>query len=320
MDIVCTAQKQEILRSNVTERASQRIFFGVSALLFVASAVLTIHWCTGMSMGEMPMPGGWTMSMTWMRMCGQTWLDAASSFLAMWMAMMVAMMLPSLAPVLWRFYQGIGQTINDVNKTRECLVRHAREGGHPVRKISYWMPAFAGMTVKVSQNIQIDCAASPIRLTLIVGLGYFFVWTLLGLAVYPIGVALTTIEMRSPMLASVVPLAAGVIVLVAGALQFTMWKSKRLDCCRAMPRCHLLPTDIVTAWRYGLRLGFQCSCCCAGLTAVLLVIGVMDLRAMAVVTVAITIERLAPTSAARIIGVVVIAAGLLMLGRAAAWV
>jgi hypothetical protein len=24
-------------------------------------------------MGEMPMPGGWTMSMGWMRMPGQTW-------------------------------------------------------------------------------------------------------------------------------------------------------------------------------------------------------------------------------------------------------
>ena len=45
------------------------------------------------AMREMPMPGGWTMSMTWMRVPGQTWAGAAS-FLAMWIAMMVAMMLP----------------------------------------------------------------------------------------------------------------------------------------------------------------------------------------------------------------------------------
>jgi hypothetical protein len=25
------------------------------------------------ALGEMPMPGGWTMSMAWMRMPGQTW-------------------------------------------------------------------------------------------------------------------------------------------------------------------------------------------------------------------------------------------------------
>ncbi|HSR96291.1 MAG TPA: hypothetical protein VLM79_04430, partial [Kofleriaceae bacterium] len=55
-------------------RASQRAFFGVSALLFAASAAVTIKWCASMSaMGGMPMPGGWTMSMAWMRMPGQTW-------------------------------------------------------------------------------------------------------------------------------------------------------------------------------------------------------------------------------------------------------
>jgi hypothetical protein len=47
-----------------SERASLRVFFGVSALLFAASAAGTIVWCASMSaMGEMPMPGGWTMSM-----------------------------------------------------------------------------------------------------------------------------------------------------------------------------------------------------------------------------------------------------------------
>jgi hypothetical protein len=51
-----------------SERASQRAFFGVSALLFVAGAALMIVRRASMSaMGEMPMPGGWTMSMAWMR-------------------------------------------------------------------------------------------------------------------------------------------------------------------------------------------------------------------------------------------------------------
>jgi predicted metal-binding membrane protein len=48
----------------------------------------------------MAMPGGWTMSMAWMRMPGQTWAEAAAMFLGMWIVMMVAMMLPSLAPML----------------------------------------------------------------------------------------------------------------------------------------------------------------------------------------------------------------------------
>src|ERR1700704_5609924 len=94
-----------------SERASQRAFFGVSALLFAASTAATIVWCASMpAMGGMPMPGGWTMTMAWMRSPGQTWAGAAASFLGMWVVMMVAMMLPSLVPMLWRYRQAAGRT------------------------------------------------------------------------------------------------------------------------------------------------------------------------------------------------------------------
>jgi predicted metal-binding membrane protein len=93
-----------------SERASHPMFLGVSALIFAVSVAATIAWCTSMSaMGGMPMPGGWTMSMAWMRMCGQTWPGVASSFLGMWVVMMVAMMLPSLLPMLWRYRQAVGR-------------------------------------------------------------------------------------------------------------------------------------------------------------------------------------------------------------------
>ena len=91
----------------VSERAPQRAFFGVWALLSAASAAVTIVWCASMpAMCKMPMPGGWTMSMAWMRMpgqmCGQTWPGAAASFLGMWVV--PAMMLPSLVPMLRRYF------------------------------------------------------------------------------------------------------------------------------------------------------------------------------------------------------------------------
>ena len=90
-------------RQMASERASNRAFFCVSALFFAASAAVTIVWGASMSaMGGMPMPGGWTMSMAWMRMPGQTWSGAAVSFLGMEVVMMIAMMLPSLVPMLWR--------------------------------------------------------------------------------------------------------------------------------------------------------------------------------------------------------------------------
>src|SRR6184192_3214782 len=140
------------------------------------------------------------------------------------------------------------------------------------------------------------------------------------MAAFPLGVALAAIEMRQPALAGAAPIAVGVVVLIAGALQFTAWKVRHLACCRAAPeRGRLLPADAGTAWRYGLRLGVHCSCCCFGLMAILLVICVMDLRAMAIVAAAIAVERLAPGGEriARVTGAVAIGAGLFLIAQAA---
>jgi len=159
------------------------------------------------------------------------------------------------------------------------------------------------------------------RLTAQVGVGYFLVWAAFGMAAFPLGVALAAVEMQVPALARAVPIAVGVVVLIAGALQFTAWKAHHLACCREAPgRGRSLPADAGTAWRHGLCLGLHCSYCCAGLTAILLVIGVMDLRTMAVVTAAITVERLAPDGerVARAIGAVVVGAGLYLIVQAAA--
>ncbi|MGH8820734.1 MAG: DUF2182 domain-containing protein, partial [Rhodoferax sp.] len=158
------------------------------------------------------------------------------------------------------------------------------------------------------------------RLTVLVGLGYFFVWTMFGMAVFALGIALAVALMQQPALARAVPVAVAVVVLSAGALQLTPWKARRLARCRETPgRGQTLPADTGTAWRHGLRLGLHCSTCCAGLTAVLLVIGVMDLRVMAVVTAAITAERLAPAGerVARATGAILIGAGLLLMAQVA---
>jgi predicted metal-binding membrane protein len=133
-------------------------------------------------------------------------------------------------------------------------------------------------------------------------------------------VTLAAVEMRLPALAHAVPIAGGVVLLIAGALQFTAWKAHHLACCRAAPEDgRTLPAVAGAAWRHGMRLGLHCSYACAGLTAILLVIGVMDLRAMALVMAAITAERLAPDGArvARAIGAVALAAGLFLIAQAA---
>ncbi|WP_321921217.1 DUF2182 domain-containing protein [Paraburkholderia guartelaensis] len=89
--------------------APRAIFFGVSSLVFAASATATFVWCASMdAMGGTPMPGGWTMSALWTPMCGRSWFDAAVSFAGMWNVMMVAMMLPAVAPALWRYFEAAG--------------------------------------------------------------------------------------------------------------------------------------------------------------------------------------------------------------------
>ena len=177
------------------------------------------------TMGGMPMPGGWTMSMTWMP--GQDWSGAALSFLGMWVVMMIAMMMPSLVPMLIHYRQTIGTQ------------RHGRVG----------------------------------LLTVLVAAGYFFVWTVFGIVVFPMGVALAAAAMYLPALSRAVPIVVGVVVLVAGLLQFTGWKAKQLACCRHAAGCNSsIPASMGKAWLQGLRFGLHCSQCCFGLIIILLII------------------------------------------------
>lgn len=269
--MIAAAQLRSGRSLSLVSQPQQQLFMAILALLFAASATLTMFWSMS-SMGVMPMPGGWSMSMMWMRMPGQTWLSAGASFVEMWLVMMVAMMLPSLLPMLLGFRQAV-----------------------------------SGVAIRVNY------------LTAIMGAGYFLVWTLLGIVLFPLGVMLATIEMHHPALARAVPITTGAIIVIAGALQFTQWKVRHLACCRAeRDCCHTMPTD-GNAWRRGVHLGIQCAYCCATWTAILLVIGMMDLRAMTIVTAAITAERLASNGErmAKALGALAVIAGMFLILRTA---
>jgi predicted metal-binding membrane protein len=246
-----------------------RELLGSATVLFAASTAVTILWCGSMSaMPGMEMAGGWTMSMAWMRMPGQSWPGAAATFLGMWTVMMIAMMTPSLVPMLARY------------------------------------------------RASLDGATRKARLTMQVAAGYFTVWILFGAFVYPLGLALGGATMRVPALSGAVPVATGVIVAITGLLQFTPWKAKQLRLCRSEPKCCGRGRR-GSPWRHGLRLGLRCVRCCAGPTAVLLAVGVMDLGAMAGMTAAITLERLVPDGkrVARATGLMLFALGLALTVR-----
>ena len=211
--------------------------------------------------------------MAWMRMPGQTWLDAARSFIAMWTVMMIAMMSPSLVAMLHRYRLALGGA------------SVARAG----------------------------------RLMATVSAGYFLVWTLLGAIVFPLGAATVAAAMGSTTLARAVPTAVAVVVLLAGVFQLGEWKAHLLGCWREPhQRGDARAENSISGLRHGVRLGLDCCYCCAGLTACALVLGVMDLRVMAAVTLAATAERVAPDGVrvARMIGAIGVVAGVVLIARA----
>ena len=234
-------------------------------------------------MGDIPMPGGWQMSAMWTPMCGQTWLEAATAFVGMWTSMMAAMMLPLSTPDWPRVL-------------RQGWRRHRSQ--HGCRSL-------------------LTAAACTALLTGISGL---LIWAAAGVIVFALGSALAANLPRVPALARFVPLLSGVVVIIAGAVQFTSWKAGRIACCRC-GHVDDLQEAIVPGMMFkrAFRLALQEGCCCANLMAVLLILGVMDLRAMVGITAAMLVERVAPADnrAVRGIGVVVVSIGMYTAARAA---
>lgn len=159
--------------------------------------------------------------------------------------------------------------------------------------------------------------ARPTRQTAMLGAAYFGVWAALGLVLSVLGLMLTAAVVRWPSLTQVMPFAASAVVAGAGAMQLSRRKAHHLARCRdAVVPSGAPIAQRRAAWRDGVRLGEHCVMSCSGPTAVLLVLGMMDLRAMAIVTAAITAERTLPLPAgarvARITGAMALGAGAAM--------
>ena len=170
------------------------------------------------------------------------------------------------------------------------------------------LPSLVPMLWRYRRAVGEASGARLAWLTAVVALAYFFVWTVIGVVAYPLTVALSGAG----------PIVIGVVVVIAGALQLSSWKARHLARCREAPgRGHVLPAVSRMAWRHGMRLGIDCGYSCSGWMAMLLALGVMDLRAMAVVTAAITVERVVPggESAARGTLLVALAAGVITLAQ-----
>ncbi|MGU7780353.1 DUF2182 domain-containing protein [Burkholderia sp. PU8-34] len=189
--------------------------------------------------------------------------------------------------------------------------------------VAMMLPSLAPALWRYRQAIGAAGVTGGVRagsLTALVGAAYFSVWGTFGAAVFPAGAALAGIAEQLPEVARTFPVLAGVVVLLAGALQFSAWKARRLACCRGeVAHAASRAAGACAAWRHGLRAGLHCGACCANLMAIGLAAGIMDLHVMAALAVAIAAERVAPDGrrAARIGGAGAVIAGLAMIAYAA---
>ncbi len=245
------------------------LLFAFLAPVFLVSLAATVYFCLSMA-GGMEMRGGWTMSMIWMRMPGQSWMESAGMFLVMWIAMMIAMMLPSVMPRFLGFYDTL-----------------------PTEKAPFRIAA-----------------------TMMAISGYFTVWTLVGMCVYPAGIFFAQAAMQWPLLSRAVPTLSGLGLVLSGIFQFSRWKMKGLGSCG----CH---ADIRTegkggplrsGWTYGVREGRYCALCCSALMLTLLILGAMSLLAMVLVAGIIAGEKFVGNYRlfSRLAGTVILLGGVVM--------
>jgi predicted metal-binding membrane protein len=126
--------------------------------------------------------------------------------------------------------------------------------------------------------------------------GYLAIWTLFGVVVYLLSMAVPALSMMAAGLRADHPLIAGIVLLLAGVYQLSPLKQVCLQHCRS-------PLGVILhgwreGWRGALRMGIAhgayCLGCCWGLMLVLFAVGLMNLTWMIILTVVIFAEKVIP--------------------------
>jgi len=153
---------------------------------------------------------------------------------------------------------------------------------------------------------------------LLVG-GYFAVWAGFSAVAAGAQIWLHRAALLHTHALAAVPLLAGLMLLGAGLYQLTPWKSACLQHCR--DPLELVARHLHPGWRGAVALGVHhglfCTGCCWALMVMQLVTGVMNLGAMAAIAAVIALEKLLARGPliGRVVGVIAIAAGVVMLAR-----
>jgi len=160
-------------------------------------------------------------------------------------------------------------------------------------------------------------AARAGRQTLCFAIGYLLAWAGFSVAATALQWLLVEARLLDPMMQLASGVAVGVVLLAAGAWQWTHWKAACLVRCRS-------PLGFLAAhWRrgwhgvmaMGLRHGAWCVGCCWALMLLLFAGGVMRLGWILGIALFVAFEKCAPAGvlAGRVAGVLLVVVGAVQL-------
>jgi len=217
---------------------------------------------------------------------------AFSTAVAMWWVMMIAMMVPGAAPLILLY-----------GKVARGSARRADEG-----------PGAAATAPSQAASGAYQFAGTAVPNSLLLAAGYLACWLVFAVAAAGLQFALQSRGLISPMMLwSRSAVLSAAVLIGAGLWQLSPLKHACLRHCRGP--IHFLtrryrpgPTG---AFAMGLEHGAWCVGCCWMLMALLFVAGVMNLVWIALLTVLVLIEKLAPAgpTVSRITGTLLIVWG-----------
>ena len=137
---------------------------------------------------------------------------------------------------------------------------------------------------------------SPYAKTALFLMGYLLIWFGFSIIATVVQWGLHTAAMLSTEVVRVTPTIGGLLLILAGAFQFSHLKNTCLTHCRTP--VGFIMTDWkegnLGAWLMGTKHGGYCVGCCWLLMALLFVRGVMNLLWMAIITVFVLVEKILP--------------------------
>ncbi len=166
-----------------------------------------------------------------------------------------------------------------------------------VMMVGMMFPASAPMILTFSAiQARKRAAARPYVPVSVFTASYMLVWALLGVVAFGFAAGLDRLAERSDLLMTSWPRIVGGLIVAAGVYQLTPLKNTCLSKCRS-PVSFLLAhwrDGWLGAFIVGFLHGIYCAGCCWLLFLILVPLGVMNLVAMAAVTVVVFAEKTLP--------------------------